>query len=98
MVGHIYEETGSSKQSSTPFSLASAFSVLQEKFDEIILDNPITITNIEFSYVPKLAVANKENYVLTPCWIFQMSQYSKDIQSDVKTRIIIDALTGKEVE
>lgn len=97
-IGYIYEETGSSEQYGTPLSLDSAFSVLQNKFDEIIMDNPITITNIEFSYVPKLAAANKEDYVLTPCWIFQLSQYSKDIQEDIKTRIIIDALTGKEVE
>ncbi len=98
VVAHIYQETGSLGQMRPPIDLDTALNVLQNKFDEIIMGNPIKITNIEFSYVPKLVAVNKESYILNPCWIFKMSQYSEDIKSNVETRIIIDALTGKEVD
>jgi len=97
-VENVYEASGTAKEEKTLVGLDQALNVLNNKFDEIIMDNPITVTDIEFSYVPKLKAANQENYLLTPAWIFQLSQYSKDIKRNVKTRIIINALTGGEME
>ncbi len=97
-ISNIFETTGVVKEKHIPVSLDKALDALNNKFDEIIMNNPITVTNITLSYVPELEAANQKNYLLTPAWIFQLSQYSKDIKGDVKTTVLINALTGEEME
>lgn len=97
-ISNIFETTGVVKEKHIPVSLDKALDALNNKFDEIIMNNPITVTNITLSYVPELEAANQKNYLLTPAWIFQLSQYSKDIKGNVNTTVLINALTGEEME
>lgn len=98
IINNVYAITDSTGQSGSPIGLDRALDVLVKKIDDVIMDSSITVTEIEFSYVPKLKSAHREDYYLTPAWIFQLSQYSKDINKNVQTKVIINALTGKEME
>jgi len=97
-ISNVYEASGEITGKTSPLSLDQALNILNSKFEDVIMNNPITVTDIEFSYVPILKAANQENYLLTPAWLFQLSQYSKDIKGNVQTRFIINALTGREVQ
>ena len=97
-VGNIYEPTGNATQNGTPIDLNKALDIVKNKYDEVIMKRPITITDIEFSYVPQLKSANEENYILTPAWLFNLAEYSDDIKDSIDKRLIINALTGEQME
>ncbi len=97
-ISNVYKASGGATEKAAPLNLDQALIKLNDKFDDVIMNSPIMVTDIKLSYVPKLKAANQEIYFLTPAWIFSLSQYSKDIEGNVKTMVIINALTGEEME
>lgn len=98
IINNIFDIMDEPIQSKTPLSLNKALDIVKNKYDEVIMKRPITITDIEFSYVPQLKSANEENYILTPAWLFNLAEYSDDIKDSIDKRLIINALTGEQME
>jgi hypothetical protein len=81
-----------------------ALAAVTHKYDNVILQNPITITAIELDYVPTVIGRTRDQFRMVPAWCFLMDV--KVPQNGVPTtgvpttdhqRVIIDATTGREI-
>jgi len=71
----------------------NALAVVKEKYENVILTDPISITRIEFNYVPTLIDNSRETFRMVPAWCFHLIQEKDGTPSDM----IIDATNGSEI-
>lgn len=75
-----------------------AVDCLVQKFDNIILTDPIVIDEISLQMLPQRVAQGK--YELTPVWIFEGDVYmtfDDGTQDSVRDKYMFDAVTGKEI-
>lgn len=75
-----------------------AVDCLVQKFDNIILTDPIVIDEISLQMLPQRVAQGK--YELTPVWIFEGDVYmtfDDETQDSVRDKYMFDAVTGKEI-
>ncbi|MEG0309051.1 MAG: hypothetical protein RR636_13990 [Clostridium sp.] len=83
-----------------------ALEIVKNKYKNIIITDPIKITNINLEYIPRLKDKELGEFKLTPAWVF-LTEYEytvDDVISNSKIvikdtdAILIDAITGKEIK
>lgn len=107
--GIIYKPANTDVTGSRVISVEQALESVKKKFDNVILINKATITNISFIYTPSLvdptidkktgAIKSKQ-INLIPAWLFKIQQ-KRDGMSEGSTSansyVRINALTGDEI-
>lgn len=81
-------------------SLDSAIKKIENKYDQIILNNPVTVTKIALMYLPIVANKKTNKFTLVPTWIFDISQVANTPGSKNEERItnvFINAVSGEEI-
>jgi hypothetical protein len=76
-----------------------ALAAVTHKYDNVILQNPLTITAIELDYVPTLIGRTRDEFRMVPAWCFLMDMKVPEngVPTTVHQRVIIDATTGREI-
>jgi hypothetical protein len=103
----IYQQQGIAKSPSTLISVEEAIQKAFEKHNAIISTDKVTVSAIDFEYVPVPYNSNKDEVKLTPAWCL-ISAYemtsdkpSKDGKqdTDISYRMtFINAVTGEEIQ
>ncbi|MFP7471198.1 hypothetical protein [Niallia sp. Man26] len=99
----IYDTGKTIQNKVNPISLEDALNMVENKYKDVILTDPITISKIALEYVPIVSKQDSISYKLTPAWVFTAKQdvtssdeKGTNTASDYFT-IIIDADTGQEL-
>jgi hypothetical protein len=76
-----------------------ALAAVTHKYDNVILQNPLTITAIELDYVPTVIGRTRDQFRMVPAWCFLMDVKVPEngVPKTVHQRVIIDATTGSEI-
>jgi hypothetical protein len=76
-----------------------ALAAVTHKYDNAILQNPLTITAIELDYVPTVIGRTRDEFRMAPAWCFllDMKVPENGVPTTVHQRVIIDATTGREI-
>lgn len=103
----IYQSEGIAESPSTLISVEKAIQNAYEIQNAIISTDKVTVTAIDFEYVPVSYNKNYDEVKLTPTWSLTLT-YERDVpskggkeasESSVGTRIIfINAITGDEIK
>lgn len=105
--GALYTELGKKKEASL-ITMEQALEALKQKYDEIIVNEELTVKHISLIYAPVIIggsadkqtgeIINKE-MELTPAWAFTIdSKYVKGNKEYMNTSVVqINAVTGKEL-
>lgn len=92
---YIIQDTGESVYAISP---EEAVDCLVQKFDNIILTDPVVIDEISLQMLPQRVAQGI--YELTPVWIFEGDVYmtfDDGTQDSVRDKYMFDAVTGKEI-
>ena len=78
-----------------------AIQALENKYDQIILSNPVTVENMSLLYVPEIVNKNENKFELTPVWAFFTTEEitalgAKDNKAIKETMVYFNAVNGKE--
>jgi len=92
----IFDTTGYSEDVDV-VSLNVALNSIKAKFENIILTDPIEITEISLKLLPVCVNANTYQINLVPVWTFQATQSVEKITQKIKYSIFINGITGDEI-
>lgn len=92
----VFDITGEDTSHTEIVSLESALEKVKENYKDVVLKEPLTITNIELSYIPYVANQKKGTFQLKPTWVFDVI---KEYEDGSKPRCVklVDAITGELV-
>ncbi|MEG0672108.1 hypothetical protein [Clostridium sp.] len=105
-VSSIYDSPSLSTENLSCIQYAEALKTIKDKYKNIIITDPIKISNINLEYIPRLKDKELGEFKLTPAWVF-LTEYEytvDDVISNSKIvikdtdAILIDAITGKEIK
>lgn len=88
-----YQKTSIDQKDVPIIGVENALAVVKKKYENVILTDPISITRIEFNYVPTLFDKSRETFRMVPAWCFHLIQKKNGTPSDM----IIDATNGREL-
>lgn len=94
----VLEEVAGSR-GNTLMSAEEAVDAIVGRYEQIIAGDSMTITDMELIYVPVIANARNNEYLLTPAWCYSISSefeyggkmYERD------SFVLIDAVSGEEI-
>jgi hypothetical protein len=98
----IYEISSIIKESIQPISISVALEQVKNKYKDVLLTDPVTITNIALEYLPLSKMNETVSYEMIPAWVFTAHQKSTiygekgNYSIDSYFPIIINAETGQE--
>ncbi|HLU21047.1 MAG TPA: hypothetical protein VKZ77_01025 [Bacillaceae bacterium] len=99
----IYDIGEKVKNDITPISLETALESVKNKYKDVIVTDPIVISNIALEYMPIVSNVGGIKYELIPAWVFTATQEQtfNDIKgkftSSTEFTIFINAETGQEI-
>ncbi|MEG2743495.1 MAG: hypothetical protein RR948_14500 [Clostridium sp.] len=105
-VSSIYDSPSLSTENLSCIQYTEALKTIKNKYKNIIITDPIKISNINLEYIPRLKDKDLGEFILTPAWVF-LTEYEyiiDDVISNSKIvikdtdAILIDAITGKEIK
>lgn len=88
-------EAVATKNKQSIINLDNAIDKFDKKYKKIIITDKITVNNITLSYTASMINADKNEYTLTPAWVFDVTQKFKDHKDNFS--IMFDAFTGEEL-
>ena len=91
-ISHPYEKVSVDKKDLPVIGLEDALITLKKKYENIVITSPISITGIEFNYVPTLINNSRNTFRMVPAWCFQFVQ-----ENGTPSKMIIDATNGREI-
>lgn len=107
----IYKQQGIAESPSTFISMEEALKKAYEKHNAIISTDKVTVTAVDFEYVPVPYNSNYDEVKLTPAWSLTLAYErdktsnkpskdgKQDSQSSIGYRMIfINAVTGEEIQ
>lgn len=100
----IYDYDNSNKSDIVPISLDTALEQVKNKYKNVILTDPITISKIELKYVPIINTLDPLTLELIPAWVFYAKQTFREedekgtFESDTSYTIILSAEDGQEIQ
>lgn len=79
-----------------------AIQILKNKYDQMILSNPIAVEEMSLLYIPEIINNSKNQFVLTPVWAFDTTEEitvlgAEGNKGKKETYVLINAITGKEI-
>src|SRR5699024_2984658 len=98
--GGIYKTNTTLKSHVIPVSLETALGSVKNKYKNVLIRNPIMISNIALTYLPTIDNSDSIQYKLIPAWILTGTKkitYTKDGKQFKRTAsftIYIDGVTG----
>lgn len=105
--GMLYREVKPKSEKSELISIDQAMQTVKSKFDDVILMDKVTVTEICLEYLPvlvdvnvdtKTGIVNYENVELVPIWLFKIeSSNSRESGIARNTYVRVNAITGKEI-
>ncbi|MEG2290664.1 MAG: hypothetical protein RR891_08125 [Clostridium sp.] len=105
-VSSMYDLVSIDTENLSCIDYSQALEVVKNKYKNIIITDPIKITNINLEYIPRLKDKKLGEFKLTPAWVFTTEEENevidsitnnKKIQKSTKA-ILVDAITGKEIK
>ena len=107
----IYQQQGVAESPNTLISMEEALQKAFEKHNAIISTDKVTVTAVDFEYVPVPYNSNYDEVKLTPAWCLTLAYErdktsnkpskdgKQDSQSSVSNRMIfINAVTGEQIQ
>jgi hypothetical protein len=107
----IYQQQGIAESPSTLISVEEALQKAFEEYNAIISTDKVTVTSVDFEYVPVPYNSNYDEVKLIPTWSLTLAYErdktsnkpskdgKQDSQSSVSNRMIfINAVTGEEIQ
>jgi len=98
----IFEQTSSFKYVEL-ISFESALNTIQLKYDDIILTDPTTITEVSAELLPVCTNSNPLEFSLIPVWSFRLTQNSRDTKTETEQLfrydylVFVNGITGEEI-
>lgn len=90
----MFNITGENSESDKITSVNNALNNVIESYDGIVIKEPLTLNEIELSYVPIVDNQDKGTFKLRPTWTFSIIKHRTDGTTGRCIKLI-DAITGK---
>lgn len=101
-ISNIYEIREKSELSKEICSPNHVIDVIKDKYKDVILTDPVEVSEIKLEYLPKAINLKENSYSLSPFWVCNVSQ-TQELTKEGKTekvtsnfKIFIDAISGNE--
>lgn len=101
-ISDVYEIKEKSELSKEICSPNHIINVIRDKYKDVILTDPVEVSEIKLEYLPKAINLKENSYSLSPFWVCNVSQtqeFTKEGKTDKVTsnfKIFIDAISGNE--
>lgn len=101
-ISDVYEIKEKSELSKEICSPNHVVDVIKDKYKDVILTDPVEVSEIKLEYLPKAINLKENSYSLSPFWVCNVSQ-TQELTKEGKTekvtsnfKIFIDAISGNE--
>ena len=92
----IYDLQEKEECAETLYDFNRMIAAIKAKYQDIMLQEPVTVNRIELIYAPDVVAVNPMVYELSPCWAVYVNKAYTDGRADAF--LYFNALTGDELE